>query len=33
LNGREEEFVRAARKALPEIGDVTAVRDGDRIEF
>jgi ribonuclease Z len=33
LNGREEELVRAARKALPEIGDVTAVRDGDRIEF
>jgi len=33
LNGREEELVRAARKALPEIGDVTAVRDGDRVEF
>ena len=33
LNGAEEELLRAARKALPEIGEVSAVRDGDRVEF
>jgi len=33
LNGGEEDLVRAAREALPEVGKVTAVRDGDRIEF
>ena len=33
LNGREDELVQAARRALPHIGRITAVRDGDRVEF
>ena len=33
LNGREEELRRAAREALPQIGKITAVRDGERIGF
>ena len=33
LNGREDELVQAARRALPQIGEITAVRDGDRVEF
>jgi len=33
LNGKEEKLLREVRQALPEIGEVRAVRDGDRIEF
>jgi ribonuclease BN (tRNA processing enzyme) len=33
LNGREEELLRAAREALPQIGEITAVRDGERVGF
>jgi ribonuclease BN (tRNA processing enzyme) len=33
LNGREEELVESTRRALPQIGEITAVRDGDRVEF
>jgi len=33
LNGREHELLEAAREALPQIDEVIAVRDGDRIEF
>lgn len=33
LNGREEELVRAARRALPQIGEIATVRDGERVEF
>ena len=33
LNGREEELLRAAREALPQISAITAVRDGERIGF
>lgn len=33
LNGREDELVQAARRALPQIGRISTVRDGDRVEF
>lgn len=33
LNGREEDVLRAAREALPQIGEIRAVRDGDCVEF
>lgn len=33
LDGREKEVVSAARKALPQIGQILAVRDGERVEF
>lgn len=33
LNGREDELLRAAREALPQIGLITAVRDGERVGF
>jgi len=33
LNGREEELVLSAGRALPQIGEITTVRDGDRVEF
>ena len=33
LNGRENEVVAAARKALPQIARILAVRDGERVEF
>lgn len=33
LNGRESEVVQAAQQALPHIGNIRAVRDGERVEF
>ena len=33
LNGRENEVVAAARKALPQIARILVVRDGERVEF
>lgn len=33
LNGRENALLDAARRALPQIGEIRAVRDGDRVEF
>lgn len=33
LNGRESEVLAAAREALPQIGRILAVRDGERVEF
>lgn len=33
LNGSEDETVLAAQKALPQIGRILAVRDGERVEF
>jgi hypothetical protein len=33
LNGREVELLRGARAALPQIGEITAVGDGERIWF
>jgi ribonuclease BN (tRNA processing enzyme) len=33
LNGSEHEVVASAREALPQIGRILAVRDGERVEF
>jgi ribonuclease BN (tRNA processing enzyme) len=33
LNGNESALLDAARRALPQIGEIRAVRDGDRVEF
>jgi ribonuclease BN (tRNA processing enzyme) len=33
LNGREGELLATAKRALPEIGAIRVVRDGDRVEF
>lgn len=33
LNGRENALLDAARRALPQIGEIRVVRDGDRVEF
>ena len=33
LNGREDELLALAQRALPEVGAIRVVRDGDRVDF
>jgi ribonuclease BN (tRNA processing enzyme) len=33
LNGREDELLALARRALPQVGQIRVVRDGDRVDF